>query len=203
LVAAVALWMASQGVDPVEGLAVLLPGLYVDGWLVGAASARAMVDGAPLDLGDWTPGDTAVAQAQIEALGVSAGLATLLDGVPDAARDIADGRLKDLARVLIDGTDAGDPADVVGDALLEEAGDPARAAAVATGAVVTAAGLAAMAAYLGAGVRMGRWVTDSGNVCPACRANADAGEVPVGEPYPSGAVEAPQHPRCRCQVVPA
>ena len=64
--------------------------------------------------------------------------------------------------------------------------------------------------YRASGVVLGKlWL--AGNVlpgsiddlpCPICRINADAGVIPIDDPFPSGADSPPQHPNCRCAVAP-
>lgn len=45
-------------------------------------------------------------------------------------------------------------------------------------------------------------LTNNENECELCEANADAGEVPLGEAFPSGATAPPQHPNCQCSLSP-
>jgi hypothetical protein len=47
------------------------------------------------------------------------------------------------------------------------------------------------------------WVIEDDNACEECKANAEAGPRFYGNPFPSGAIEPPQHPRCRCALIPA
>ena len=57
--------------------------------------------------------------------------------------------------------------------------------------------------YLASTVSELQWlVDDSPNVCPVCLANERAGPLPAGTAWPSGAQNVPQHPRCRCSIVP-
>lgn len=201
---AVAAWLAAQSIDPSGPVADQLTGLYTDGYLIGAASAHAVVDGTRVELGNWTPGDTSSARSRIDEIGQTAGLAILIETVEETARAISEGRLNGVARVLIDRTAAGDDTEDVASALGEALAslDPATAAAITE--TTRASGLGALDAYQQRQVRLGRWAIDPGSkVCPLCLGNAAAGPVPIGQPYPSGDVTAPIHPRCRCSVVPA
>lgn len=45
-------------------------------------------------------------------------------------------------------------------------------------------------------------LTNNENECELCAANAAAGEVALGEPFPSGATAPPQHPNCQCSLSP-
>ena len=48
-----------------------------------------------------------------------------------------------------------------------------------------------------------RWETRrDGKVCPSCLRNQNAGPLPLAQAFPSGAMAPPQHPRCRCWLVP-
>ncbi|MFP5488637.1 MAG: DivIVA domain-containing protein [Acidimicrobiia bacterium] len=48
------------------------------------------------------------------------------------------------------------------------------------------------------------WTIDpSEPACPDCEDNSLSGEVPAGEPFPTGHTAAPAHPGCRCLVIPA
>lgn len=81
-------------------------------------------------------------------------------------------------------------------------GDLARAADIALTEATRASSAGASSAYADAGVLYVRWVTEPG-ACEECEANEAAGRWPLGVPFPSGAIEPPQHPRCRCATVPA
>lgn len=203
MVALVALWLGSQGIDPAPALAEPVGRMLTDAYLIGTVSAQAAVGGGRPDLADWTPGDTDAARARLDDLGVTDRFDATVAEDPDVARVIADGALADAARALIDGVDGGGGDGDVATALADALTDRDKAAGAVLTAVVTAAGAAAMAAYAATGVEMGRWVTESDNVCPACRANADGGPVLIGEAYPSGHTNVPAHPRCACAIQPA
>jgi hypothetical protein len=48
------------------------------------------------------------------------------------------------------------------------------------------------------------WLVDpNGPACPDAEDNALAGEVPAGQPFPTGDVCAPAHEGCRCMLAPA
>jgi hypothetical protein len=44
------------------------------------------------------------------------------------------------------------------------------------------------------------WVTESGDPCPECVDNEDAGWLPIGVPFPSGDQMPTAHPRCYCSL---
>lgn len=79
-----------------------------------------------------------------------------------------------------------------------------RAKKIAVTEVTRAMALVAQLLYHRAGHRYVRWITENDNrVCPSCQMNQDAGDWPLGVPFPSGAPYPPDHPGCRCAVVPA
>ena len=48
-----------------------------------------------------------------------------------------------------------------------------------------------------------QWVVDDGgHALSRCEDNALAGEIPKGEPFPTGNAYPPAHPGCRCLIVP-
>lgn len=201
---AVAAWLAAQGIDPSGPVAAQLTGLYTDGYLIGAASAHAVVDGTRVELGDWTPGDTSNAHTRINEIGQAAGLAILIETVEEAARTITDGRLKGLARALIDRTAAGDSAEDIAAALNEGLADLDSATADAVTEITRASSLGALDAYQQRNVAMGYWATEGDRkVCATCAANGAASPVRMGGRYPSGDAYPPAHYRCRCAVLPA
>lgn len=60
-----------------------------------------------------------------------------------------------------------------------------------------------MAAYKKAGVELKRWITAGDDlVSDDCAMNAAAGPIPMSANFPSGAFQAPEHPNCRCDVIP-
>lgn len=83
-------------------------------------------------------------------------------------------------------------------------GSGSNAERIATTEVTRAMQAAAIAHYHAAGIHQVRWVTaHDAKVCAECDANAKAGPHPLGTPFPSGAIAPPQHPRCRCALIPA
>lgn len=202
-VAAAVAWLTTQHLHLAGPLAAVLTQMYADGYLIGAAVANAVAGDGDPKLPDWTPGDTAKAEAAIAALGDAAGLATLTDGALAAAEGMATTVLTRLARILIDKTGGDSPADIA-KAMRDAIADPIDATAIAISEVTRASGAAAIDAYRRLGIAMGEWAIDpASNVCAVCVDNANTGPVPIGDPYPSGHAHAPAHPRCRCAVVPA
>lgn len=195
-----------------QALARRMAALWTDGYLIGSASARALLDAirtgqrmsdAVADLGDWRPGRTDIAEMLLGERGDGAGLRQLLDAQGIEIRSIAQTRLADLARLLADGVLRGVDAEQLAEEIRALLGDQARAHLIATTEVSRASSAAAYRAYQRAGVRTTRWLTeDDVKVCPVCDANERRGAVPIGTPYPSGDLYPPGHPRCRCAPIP-
>jgi hypothetical protein len=114
--------------------------------------------------------------------------------------EVVQTRLNDLARILSEGPD-----DLPG--LIRELRSYLRneesAHLIAVTEITRAVNIAAGEAYRHAGIFEVRWQTEDANACPLCIANERAGSRQLGMPFPSGATAPPQHPRCRCALLPA
>lgn len=53
------------------------------------------------------------------------------------------------------------------------------------------------------GVEGKEWVRGGDYDCDICGPNADAGVIPVNQPFPSGDMRPPGHPNCLCALAPA
>ena len=78
---------------------------------------------------------------------------------------------------------------------------PVRARNIASYETANAQEEGKMVAFKKAGTPATTWSDQDG--CPTCQANAAAGAVPIGQPFPSGHTHAPAHPHCRCANLPA
>jgi hypothetical protein len=109
-------------------------------------------------------------------------------------------RIQALAKILAEGPD-----DLAGMTAAVSAylSDTNAAELVATTEATRAINAAAADAYRAASLWEVRWQTEDSTACPACIRNQEAGRRPLGVPFPSGAVAPPQHPRCRCALLPA
>lgn len=190
-------------------MGAVAPGITADGYMIGAASADAAVQGDDTaDTGDWEPGDTGTALAVLGGLGLGALLAGgegdggggPADGV---AGDMEDGYLSVTAGVLA-GWDPDVAAGELASMLEDAVADSAYAEALTATQILVLSGQAAYDYYLASSVSKFQWVIDdSPNVCPVCLANERQGPLPAGTPFQGGVTQAPQHPRCRCAVLPA
>lgn len=82
-------------------------------------------------------------------------------------------------------------------------GSGSRSARIAMTEISRAASAAAYEVYQAAGVTLASWVIAPDGACAICQGNAAAGPVPLGSPFPGGERMPPQHPGCRCAVMPA
>lgn len=186
-------WLSGQRLDLATSLIPVLAGLYADAYLIGTASAAALIDGGDPPLGDWTRGNADQAQAQIDSLGTSDELPALAATAPQTAQEIARTRIKDIAKVLA----VGGAIKTVVSGIRNLLADHDRALTIAITEVTRGSSAGAVALYVLRGKPSGRWILDpSSRVCPVCISNAAAGPVPLGQPYPSGDLSAPAHPNC-------
>lgn len=202
-VEAAAAWLASQGLDLAAVVALFLPGVTADGWLIGAAAAAALTDGTRVQLGGWTPGNEDKARQRAEALGLGAGFAEAVSGAAREAERVAGGWLTALGRALVDGAAGGLTAAEIAALLRSALGDSGNALKALLDLLTAAAGAAARALYLSRQVQMVEWVCESGNPCPACEMNQDQGPIPADGVFESGDASPPVHPNCACAVIPA
>lgn len=190
-------WLNGRHLDLAAPLIPILAGLYADAYLIGTASAAALVDGGEPPLGDWTRGDTERAEAQIDALGTGDNLPPLTATAAQTAQEVARTRVKDIAKILA----VGGAIKAVAAGIRNVLTDHGRALTIAVTEITRGSSAGAVALYLLRGKPNGQWVLDpSSNVCPVCIRNAATGPVPLGQPYPSGDTSPPAHPRCRCSL---
>jgi 8-oxo-dGTP pyrophosphatase MutT (NUDIX family) len=209
--AAALAWLTARGVTVPMG--EVAEGIATDAAMIGGASAQAAVNGDDTaDTGDWEPGDPVTARQVAEGLGVAAVLALMPGGdgsgsgggaAGTVAGDMEDGYLNVVARVLA-GWDPDVAAEELTGMLSDAVADGAYAEGLTVTQITTVSGDAAMDYYLANSLSELQWlVDDSPNVCPVCLANERAGPIPARTAWPSGAQNVPQHPRCRCSIVPA
>ena len=198
-VAAAVAWLTAQGVNLTPAIAPLIPGMTADAHLIGGVSAAAVTGGTPPDLGGWQPGAEDKAGDRVEALGLAAGLSAALARAGQTAQQAADGYMTYLGRTLADGLADGLDAAGLADRLTGTLADLAGAGAAVLDVISAGIGMAARAWYRLTEVQQLNFITAlDERVCPRCE------QCEAGSPYSaSDAPEIPQHPRCRCALVPA
>lgn len=204
-------WLKRQGLRLTERLTRPLSNLYTEAIAAGTRSAQAVAEHpAPrlavsitADWGAWTPGDPEAARLVLSADGLDVRLQRLLDQFGITIKSIADRRFDELAAVLADGLETGKGPDEIAQALTALTGDRAKAYQIAVTETARALSAASVAEYEDAGIATKGWLNaDDQDVCPICRENEDAGDIPLDEPFPSGEPFPPAHPGCRCAVIP-
>lgn len=187
--------LAAQGVTALiaAALAQQLAQVHAEGAAIGREAAEAAVAGANADWSNWKPGDPPQ--------DAMSGLTALEMGTAAAAWAMARTRVDALARQLPDAAQRGETG--ITQLVNDQLADPDDAHRLALTEIVAASAAAAIAVYRHHGIQKHRWVTEpDGKVCALCLANAAAGPVQVGMPFPSGDVAPPIHPNDRCALLP-
>jgi hypothetical protein len=172
-------WLLAQGIDKKlsRAIAPILQELWANAWELGVAAARQVT-------GHQGHGTQQAYQQMLQRYAstwASQILSTLLKGV---------------AKILVAGG-AGMAAAVA--AFLASQSNALR---IAQTELTRAMAEAAAEIYRQAGVQLVQWVTEPPDPCPLCIANEESGPHFLGQVFPSGAIAPPQHPRCRCALLP-
>lgn len=196
-------WLTSRASDLAARLGHVIDGALTDGYLLGAHASAVALDLQPPDWSTWKPGNTAAAQAVLGANGQGEGLKQLLAASHQQISSVAATRLEELARELAGSLDAGDTPATLAPKLRAVLTNPAWAHTVAQTETTRAVSAASSNRYKANGIRGNSWlIAPDQNVCPVCQGNADAGAIGVGQDFPGGVPYPPQHPNCRCALMP-
>lgn len=202
----------------VRAIAPVVRDIHAEGWLAGAKSAEAVLDhieatmAEPMspalqlvvDWGAWAPGDPEAARQVLSADGREVRLEQLLGRSGVEIKNLADGRLDELAAVLADGLERGASKDEIATALQGIVDNRNWAEMTAWTEANRATSAAALDQYDRDGIPGKEWMTAfDQRVCPRCGANEDQGPIPLGDKFSSGDLHPPGHPRCRCGLLPA
>lgn len=174
-------WLLEQGIDSAlrQALRPSLETLWQEGWKYGSHAAADLVGSqpSPFNVNDF-----------MERWG------------RQWLNEIVQTRLDGLARIFAD--HSGDETELVHE-VTSYLQDADNAHLIAVTEITRAINIAASETYSRSGVFEVRWQTEDSTACPQCKANQDAGVRQLGTPFPSGATAPPQHPRCRCALLPA
>ncbi|MEU0818955.1 phage portal protein [Streptomyces mirabilis] len=195
-------WLTEHGVSLGTAL-VFIRELHAEGYVIGERSATAVITGrASIDWSTWKPGHANAARL-VRPTGAANGLETLLNDAGVTIRSVAASRMDRLAQALSDALARGDSADTLAGDLRDILDDPAWAEMVAVTEISRAVSAATLDIYRNNGISQVSWlVIADQRTCDPCIANEAAGPMPVGASFPSGASYPPQHPRCRCCLLP-
>jgi SPP1 gp7 family putative phage head morphogenesis protein len=195
-------WLTAHGVNLAAAL-VFIHELHAEGYVIGERSAMAVLEGnAVVDWSTWKPGHADAARL-VQPTGVANGFETLLADAGITIKSVAANRMDKLAQVLSDALAAGDSADTLAGALRDVLDDPAWAERVAVTEISRAVSAATLNTYSANGITQVSWlVAADQRTCVLCINNESAGPIPVGANFPSGATAPPQHPSCRCSLLP-
>lgn len=175
------LYYHGGGIALNTALSVLLEQIWAEGWRLGESAAAVV-----LGLADDLPSQ--VLEDLLNSLAY--------EWVGQIARTLLEG----IARVLASG---GTQAQLEAK-LREFLSNEGNAKRIVQTELTRAINAAAAAYYRQHKITQVRWVTEhDANVCAECDANEAAGPWTLGTPFPSGAIAPPQHPRCRCALMPA
>lgn len=172
-------------------------------WVTEGNDARAAVE-LDVDWGNWSPGHPEAAQLLLE----EGGLERLLGESDVTIRRIAANRLDELGRIIGQGLAKGESPAAIGRAVADVFGDESWAHMTALTETNRAQSWAAGEQYKKAGMRFKGWMTAlDQRVCKICGHNERHPDgrpriVPINEPFPSGDMWPPGHPRCRCGPIP-
>jgi hypothetical protein len=174
-------WLEDQGVGTALAKALwpILLELWAQGYELGEQSARELTGGQG-------------AAAPVGALIAVEGRGWL--------NQVVGTRLNALAAILASYT--GNSAAALAKLLLGALTNAADATRIAVTEITRAFNAGAVAVYKADFLNEYRWVTGGPDPCELCLANEAAGPRFYGNPYPSGAIAPPQHPNCRCALIP-
>jgi len=122
----------------------------------------------------------------------------------ERVRGISEVTRKQLAKVLADGVREGHSIDTIAKRLRETVRDMSkeRARLIAWTETGYAYGAAQEKLAQRVGAKYKRWLTAGDDrVCDICKANQEAGKIPVNQPFPGGVMFEIQHPRCKCTTL--
>ena len=182
-------------------LGAVLRNLWKEGWFLGDESAKSVIARTDVNWGDWEPGDPAAARiigsgSRLQALLESYGIRTI--------KSVADTNMDRLAEEIGNAVAEGDSAASLARRLPDILNVSGRADMIARTEVARAVTAATMSRYTQTGISRKEWeVAPDERVCPICRGNEAAGDIPTSQPFPSGVLAPPGHPNCRCAIMPA
>jgi SPP1 gp7 family putative phage head morphogenesis protein len=152
-------------------------------------------DDTYVDWANWKPGDRAAALL----LRPPKAFQQLLASQGIALKEMSQTTVRDIGNAIADAVDLGLSAERSAKNIMRHVASPARALSIAITEQNRAISYATVNRYKEAGLEKMEWEVSS--PCDKCARNANA-VVPIGAPFPTGATQPPQHPHCRCVLLP-
>lgn len=187
-----------------EALKEVMLRVWAEGYVTGEAFADEQLRIAreikkatdtEVDWANWQPGDRAAALL----LRPPKAFQQLLSSQNITFKDFSDTTVRDIGNAIGEAIELGLPAERAAKRIMTHVASPARALSIAITEQNRAISYATVNRYKEAGLEKMEWEVSS--PCDKCAKNANQ-VVPIGQPFNTGATQPPQHPHCRCVLLP-
>ena len=179
--------------------------LWTEAFIMGQLAAREAIQKAKelqkagdtdyIDWDNWTPGDE-VAAALVKPPGA---LERLLNAGQARIRGLEKETYNEIGSALGESIALGLSGRQASRLIQDHVQSASRALTIAITETNRVASYAAMETYREFGLEKHEWLPI--NPCDVCALN-DGAVVNIGSPFPSGVTQPPQHPNCRCALIP-
>lgn len=179
--------------------------LWTEAYVMGQLAAREAIqktkelqkagDTDYIDWDNWTPGDE-VAAALVRPPGA---LQRLLDAAGNRIRGLEKETYNEIGSALGESIALGLSSRQASRLIQTHVQSASRALTIAITETNRVSSYAAMETYKEFGLEQHEWLPI--NPCDVCALN-DGAVVNIGSPFPSGVTQPPQHPNCRCALIP-
>jgi hypothetical protein len=196
---------AIMNVQPnMQAMNTVMQRVLAEGYVTGEAFADEQLrlareikkaDDTYVDWANWKPWDRAAALL----LRPPKALQQLLQSQGIALKEMSETTTRDIGNAIADAVDLGMSAERSAKNIMRHVANPARALSIAITEQNRAISYATVNRYREAGLEKMEWEVSS--PCDKCAMNANA-VVPIGGTFPTGATQPPQHPHCRCVLLP-
>lgn len=196
--------MLNVGLD-MNALYLALVRLWAESFVMGDLAAKEAIlrareakkadDGEYIDWDNWKPGDEVTAALARP----PAALQRLLDQAGNYIKGFEKETYNELGTALADSIALGLSGSQSAKLISSIVRSPARALSIAITETNRVSSYSAMQTYKEYGLEKQEWQASS--PCDKCAINEGA-VVAIGSPFPSGVIQPPQHPHCRCALIP-